>query len=83
MENELNSELLKHVGEKVFLRRRQLDIKQNDLAKKAGVSQVLISMLERGASSMSLNKLEQITDALGLRLILDVTEANPTEVAEA
>lgn len=81
MKSELKNDVLKNVSEKVILKRRELDMKQNDLAEKANVSQVLISMLERGTDSMSINKLQSITNALGLRLVIDVQDVQEEEPA--
>lgn len=68
------SSLLSHLALKFMHRRRQLDLKQPELAARAGVSTPLISLLERGKANISLDKLHQIAEALKLKIVIGVED---------
>lgn len=49
-------------------RRRELGLRQVDLASLAGVSERFVRQLEGGKASLRLDKVEQVLDVLGLEL---------------
>ncbi len=56
------------LGTAVRTRRRELGLLQSDVADLAGVSERFVREVEHDKSSVRLDKLEQLLDALGLRL---------------
>jgi transcriptional regulator with XRE-family HTH domain len=61
------------IGRKLRILRLRLGWRQQDLAERAGVSRATVSQAETDpARSVSLRALQQIADALGARLTLDV-----------
>lgn len=57
----------------VLDRRRQLALRQEDLADLAGVSMRFVQALEAGKRSVQLDRVEAVLDVLGLRLVADRT----------
>ena len=55
-------------GERVRVRRKELDIDQQILADLAGVSRKSVSEVERGKKTIRMDVLTAILDALGLTL---------------
>lgn len=55
---------------KVAVRRRELGLRQLDLALLAGVSERFVRELETGKASVRLDKVEPVLDVLGLELRL-------------
>lgn len=51
-------------------RRRELGLRQVDVAELAGVSERFVRLLESGKRSVRLDKVEPVLDVLGLRLTL-------------
>ncbi|HIZ34480.1 MAG TPA: type II toxin-antitoxin system Y4mF family antitoxin [Candidatus Ruania gallistercoris] len=51
-------------------RRKQLGLRQEDLAVLAGVSERFVRQLEAGKSTVRLDTLTAVLDALGLELVL-------------
>lgn len=51
-------------------RRRELGLRQVDVAELAGVSERFVRLLESGKESVRLDKVEPVLDVLGLRLAL-------------
>ena len=58
--------LAQSVGNSIAARRRLLDLTQQEVADRAGVSQKYISALERGERIPNLDTLDQIAGALGV-----------------
>src|SRR5262245_37172517 len=56
----------KEIGERVLLRRRELDMTQGELGKKAGCPYQVISRLENGEQSVWAERLAAIAKALGI-----------------
>jgi y4mF family transcriptional regulator len=52
-------------------RRRQLDLRQEDLADLAGVSLRFVQALEAGKPSVQLDRVRAVLDTLGLRLVVE------------
>lgn len=51
-------------------RRRELGLRQVDVAELAGVSERFVRLLESGKESVRLDKVEPVLNVLGLRLAL-------------
>jgi len=52
-------------------RRRQLGLRQEDLADLAGVSLRFVQALEAGKPSVQLDRVRAVLDTLGLRLVVE------------
>ena len=52
------------IGPVLYERRRQLELSQEDVAKRCGLHRTYISDVERGARSISLGTLKQLSNAL-------------------
>ena len=70
------SQVEKRLGRQVAAYRQTAGLTQEELAEKVGVAVETISRLERGSSIPSLERLEEIGDALGVQLrdLLDFRE---------
>lgn len=55
-------------------RRRELALRQADVADLAGVSERFVRELESGKATVRLDKLRPVLDVLGLRLVLAPVE---------
>jgi transcriptional regulator with XRE-family HTH domain len=64
-------------GRKLRIKRVSADLRQSDLAERAGLHQTHISLLERGKRGTSRETLAVIAEALGC----DVADLLPDEVA--
>jgi len=60
------SELKSKVGQKIRNIRKKIEITQEKLAEKAGISVDFLSLIERGRNAPSLESLEKIAKALGV-----------------
>ena len=58
----------KPLGQTIRIRREKLGLTQEQLAEKAGLHWTFISGVERGVRNISIVKLHQIADSLGVRL---------------
>jgi y4mF family transcriptional regulator len=56
--------------EQLSARRRELGLRQVDVAELAGVSERFVRLLESGKDSVRLDKVAPVLDVLGLRLTL-------------
>ena len=54
------------VGYEIETFRKEKSIEQNDLARKTGISQPVLSRLEKGKASITVDQLFVISDALGI-----------------
>ena len=63
-----NARLPKVLGKKIRKRRNELDLTQEELADKVGISRVYIGYIEQGRHAPSLEVLEKIAKALNIRL---------------
>jgi y4mF family transcriptional regulator len=59
------------LGRAVRERRRQLRLRQEDLADLAGVSLRFVQALEAGKPSVQLDRVRAVLDTLGLRLVVE------------
>lgn len=59
------------LAEAVRARRRQLGLRQEDLADLSGVSVRFLQALEGGKRTVQLDRVEAVRDILGLRLIVE------------
>ena len=59
------------LGDLVAARRKQLDLRQEDLADLAGVSHRFVQAVESGKETVRLDKLLPLLNALGWRLAVD------------
>jgi transcriptional regulator with XRE-family HTH domain len=57
---------MKNIGKAICDARKKVDIRQGELADKAGVSQTYFSLVERGFAQPSLQLIERVADVLGL-----------------
>jgi len=73
--------LAQAVGNSIAGHRRLLDLTQQEVADRAGVSQKYISALERGERIPNLDTLDQIAGALGVPIRDLLPEAVVTEDA--
>jgi HTH-type transcriptional regulator/antitoxin HipB len=66
------------LGEEVVRRRRELGLRQDELADLAGVSTRFVHTLEAGKPSVQLDRVEAVLDVLGLELRVERRTATPT-----
>lgn len=59
-----------HWHEQLTARRRELGLRQVDVAELAGVSERFVRLLESGKESVRLDKVIPVLEVLGLRLAL-------------
>lgn len=66
----------RQIGKRVRLVRVDLDLSQDDIATKAGVTRNFVSAIERGAQGLDTWRLRRLADALGIGLgwLLGLTE---------
>ncbi len=62
----------KYIGNKIRKIRKQKALNQAELAKKTGMSQQIISRIEKGNENVSIITLKKIADALGVKIDLEV-----------
>ena len=62
------------IGQTIKKRRHELNIEQSDLQEYANVGATTLSNLEQGQANITIAKLEDIIEVLGLELILRVKE---------
>jgi DNA-binding XRE family transcriptional regulator len=65
-------EFYQAVSDKIKLTRKQKGLTQNALARKLGVSQQMISRIEKGRENISLATLRNITEALGSEIRIEI-----------
>jgi len=71
---------LKHIGENIRAARKKKDLTLEVLSGLSGVSESFLGMVERGASSLSLETLIAVCDALDVTadsLLMEGREVNP------
>ena len=61
-------ELLEKFGEKVREERHRQGLSQEELASRAGVHRTYIGMLERAEKNITLENIEKVAKALGLKI---------------
>jgi transcriptional regulator with XRE-family HTH domain len=59
---------LEKFGEKVREERHKLGLSQEELASRAGVHRTYIGMIERAEKNITLENIEKIAKALGIRI---------------
>jgi len=64
----MKKELLTNFGNKVREERLRLGLSQEELAGRAGVHRTYIGMIERAEKNITLENIEKITKALGLKI---------------
>ena len=64
--------LVKHLGETIKSRRKELSITQPHLAELAQISTNTLYKLERGQGNPSMDVLNKLAEVLGLELVLKV-----------
>lgn len=67
-----NIMLIKHLGETIRIRRKELGITQPHLAELAKISTNTLYKLERGQSNPTIDVLSKIAGVLGMELKLEV-----------
>ena len=71
--------LVRHLGETIKNRRKELGITQPHLAELAKVSTNTLYKLERGKGNPSLKVLNKLAEVLGMELTLEVKKLNINE----
>lgn len=66
----MEQESYKKIGEQIINARKEQGLTQAVLAKKSGLSQTAICLVERGGKNSNLNTLAKIADALGMEYAL-------------
>ena len=61
-----SNEFLKEMGTRILIKRKQLNLSQDKLAEKAGISSQVVSSAERGAKAVRPENLLKISMALGV-----------------
>ena len=56
------------IGEKIKEIRESKDMTQQDLAGKAGITRIIVGLIERGQTTPNMSTLQKIADALGKEL---------------
>ena len=64
----MKREILIKFGNKVRKERNKLELSQEELAAKAGVHRTYIGMIERAEKNITLENIEKVAKALGLKL---------------
>jgi transcriptional regulator with XRE-family HTH domain len=64
----MKKEVLMRFGKKVRENRINMDLSQEELARRAGVHRTYIGMIERAEKNITLENIEKISKALGLPL---------------
>ncbi|MCL4497157.1 MAG: helix-turn-helix domain-containing protein [Deltaproteobacteria bacterium] len=64
----MSKTILEKFGEKVRKERHQRGLSQEELAARAGVHRTYIGMIERAEKNITLENIEKITKALGLKI---------------
>lgn len=64
----MKREILIKFGNKVRKERDKLELSQEELATKAGVHRTYIGMIERAEKNITLENIEKVAKALGLKL---------------
>lgn len=72
-----DSELCEYIGDQVKKIREEMKLTQNALADKMGISQQIISRIERGRENISLKTLERIIEALRKEISIDFSIDKP------
>ncbi len=63
---------LRHLGEQIKTVRVNKRLTQSQLAKKLGVSQQIVSRIEKGRQNVSVLTLKEVVDKLNARINLDI-----------
>lgn len=66
------NELSWDIANKIIAARRQKGLTQADLAKKSGVSQQMISRIEKGQQNISVSTLKKLADSLGCQVAVEL-----------
>ncbi len=64
----------KSIGRRIAIYRKNFPMTQSTLSEKLGVSESYISQIERGSAKVSLPRLAQISDILGVDIALLITD---------
>lgn len=83
MPSSVEDEVLSNVSANVRRIRRDKGLRQVDLAKRAGVSQAAISLLEQQKAGASIGMLASISEALGVGFADLLAEPPAVDAAEA
>ena len=69
------AEICRHVGQLIKSRRQNKQLTQKELAQKLGISQQIISQIEKGKQNVSLLTLQGVISGTGGRLVIKVKDA--------
>ena len=70
--DEMSSMLKKNIGKIIKKRRELLKLEQVDVQEYTDIGATTISTLEQGKANITIDKLEAITDLLGLEIVIKV-----------
>jgi transcriptional regulator with XRE-family HTH domain len=73
-ENQITAEFLQILGRQIKMLRVSKNMKQSDLAERAGLSRVLIGQLENGTANISVSGLVSIAKAFEMKLEITFTK---------
>ncbi len=65
------------VARRIAARRREMGLRQEDLARLAGVSRARVIAIEQGSPALQVDKLRRVLDVLGLVLTVERREPPP------
>ena len=70
------------LGQKIKALRKQQNLKQDDLAERAGVNRSYLSLVENGKSSPTIDVIEKLAKALGVdfKTLLETEKSNSTVI---
>lgn len=65
------------IARRIVERRREMGLRQEDLARLAGVSRARVIAIEQGSPALQVDKLRRVLDVLGLVLTVERREPPP------
>ncbi len=65
------------IARRIVERRREMGLRQEDLARLAGVSRARVIAIEQGSPALQIDKLRRVLDVLGLVLTVERREPPP------
>lgn len=66
------------IARRIVERRREMGLRQEDLARLAGVSRARVIAIEQGSPALQIDKLRRVLDVLGLVLTVEERREPPS-----